>query len=145
VIDKSDRYDKLFMDSAILSSNMSYCKRKKVGSVIVKDNRILVNSWNGTISGTDNCCEEDNLNGESSTKTTVVHAEANAILFAAKNGIKLEGCSLYVTLAPCIECSKMIAQSGIKEVIYLESYRCSKGLDFLSKYTNIKIRQFNLS
>jgi len=105
---------------------MSFSTRSKVGSVIVKDNRVIVNSWNGTISGEDNCCEENGV-----TKSTVVHAEANAILFAAKNGIKIDGTKMYVTLSPCIECAKMIVQSGIKEVYYLEEYRDKTGIEFL--------------
>lgn len=128
-ISKEKRYDNLFMQSAVLSGNMSYCKRKQVGCVIVRDDRIVVNSWNGTVAGTTNDCEYD-LDGRPKTKNTVVHAEANAILFAAKNGIKTEGAKIFVTLSPCIECSKMIIQAGIEEVIYKEDYR-TEGKEFL--------------
>ena len=166
---KKKRYDDLFMDIAIRSSEMSHCERAQVGSVIVHDNRVVVNAWNGTVSGADNCCEEeilrctecdkkfpvDNFNGKyicpdcgnwvkqgTQTKNNVVHAEANAILFAAKNGIKTEGCTMYVTLAPCIECAKMIKQAGIVRVIYDSDYRKSGGLDFL-KRNNILIQQID--
>ena len=164
-MNKEKKYDNLFMDIAIRSSEMSFCERAQVGSVIVKDNRVVVNAWNGTVSGADNCCEEevlrcqecdarfdeDNFNGHyqcphcnnrvskgTKTKNNVVHAEANAILFAAKNGIQTEGCTMYVTLAPCIECAKMIKQAGITRVVYDFVYRKSAGIEFL-KRNNVEI------
>lgn len=157
-MNKEKRYDNLFMDIAIRSSKMSYCKRAQVGSVIVKDNRVVVNAWNGTVSGADNCCEEetlrcqecdtrfdeDDFNGHyqcphcnnrvskgTKTKNNVVHAEANCLIFAAKNGIKTEGCTMYVTLSPCIECAKLIVQGGIKRVVYNSDYKKSEGIAFL--------------
>jgi dCMP deaminase len=159
---KEAKYRTLFMDMAKRSAEMSYCERAKVGAVIVKDDRVIVNSWNGTITGADNCCEEacevcrgsgkvssyeerkcERCGGKGLTsKKTVVHAEANAILFAAKNGIKTEGCSVYVTLSPCVECSKMMIQAGIKEVIYDTEYRDMSGADFL-KENGINVHKYN--
>jgi dCMP deaminase len=122
------------MDSAKLSANMSHCNRAKVGSVLVKDNRIVSNGWNGTVSGMDNCCEESDESGNLVTSKFVVHAEANCILFAAKSGISTNGCSLYVTLSPCSECAKLIAQAGIKKVYYNEAYRDQSGVDYLKSF-----------
>ena len=154
------KYDNIMMKTALIWAEESYCERAQVGAVLAKDNRIVVNSYNGTVSGADNCCEEevlrcqecdarfdeDNFNGHyqcphcnnrvskgTKTKNNVVHAEANAILFAAKNGIRTEGCTMYVTLAPCIECAKMIKQSGIARVVYDADYRKSAGLEFLKR------------
>jgi dCMP deaminase len=161
-MDKETKYDNLFMDISYRIAEMSFCKRSKVGASLVKDNRVVVNSWNGTISGVDNCCEDetnepcehcegkgyfeipgvmsfdcDKCHGAGKklvSKNTVVHAEANALMFAARNGIETEGCKLYVTLSPCIECSKLIIQAGIKRVIYAEDYRITDGVDFLRKH-----------
>lgn len=148
---KEQKYDKMFMDIADISAEMSHCSRAKVGCVITKDNRVVVNAWNGTISGADNCCEstckECNGTGRTSgyeerecercqgggltSKTTVVHAEMNSLLFAARNGIKTEGCTMYVTLSPCIECAKAIKQAGIIRVLYSRQYKSSDGISFL--------------
>ena len=123
-----NKYDEFFMNVAKLSANMSYCIRKKVGSVLVKDKRILINSWNGTISGAScNTCEDENGN----TKPNVVHSEQNILCFAAKHGISTLGCSLYCTLSPCDTCAILIIQSGIIEVIYDETYRNTTGIDLL--------------
>jgi dCMP deaminase len=122
--------EKYMMDKAILASKQSYCKRKKVGALIVKDNREICSGYNGTISGSKNECEEKTSSGLV-TKNTVVHAEANAISFAAKNGISTNNCSLYVTLSPCINCANLIIQSGIKNVFYSEDYRDSSGIEYL--------------
>jgi len=132
--EKQKRQDKYFMDHAELAAGMSHCNRNKVGAVIVRDNRVICEGRSGTLVGADNCCEE---NGNS--KNTVMHAEANAITFAARSGIRTDGTSIYVTLSPCIECAKLMVQSGITEVIYKEDYRKSEGREFLSKY--IKVRQ----
>jgi len=140
-MNKSSKYNTLFMDSAKLSSNMSYCKIKKVGCVIVKDNRIIINSWNGTISGEGNCCETVMSDGILITKKTVVHAEANALSYAARKGISVDGATLYVTLSPCYECSKLIIQSGIKTVIYNEEYRIKDAIEFL-KSANIEVIKY---
>lgn len=126
VLSKEQKYHNLFINIAKETAKMSFSTRAKVGCLIVKDNRVIVNSWNGTISGEDNDCEENGV-----TKNTVVHAEANAILFAAKNGISTNNCKMYATLSPCIECAKMIIQCGIKELFYIDEYRDLSGVEFL--------------
>jgi len=133
------KYNKVMMKTAFIWAEMSYCKRAKVGAVIAKDNRILVASYNGTVSGANNCCEEEKEN-ELVSKNTVVHAEINAIAYAAKNGIKTDDCTIYITLSPCVECSKAIIQCGIKKVFYKTEYRDISGIEFL-KENNISVEQ----
>ena len=158
-----------FMASALLTSTLSYCKKRQVGTVIVKDNRILINAYNGTITNTRNKCEydlvicpicnnqvnldENNLDKLSvvcphcGTKSTynpewvnhstdhnlVIHSEQNAIVWAAKNGIPIYDTDMYITDAPCGQCAKLIAQSGIKKVYYMRNYKNKGGLLFLDK------------
>jgi dCMP deaminase len=129
---KRYRYDKLFIESAVLSSKMSFCKRLQVGAVLVRENRILANGWNGTISGLPNDCEEMTENGLK-TSEFVLHAEQNVITFSAKQGIATNNCTLYITHSPCKMCAKLIGQSGIKRVVYKEDYRDNDGIDFLRK------------
>jgi dCMP deaminase len=137
-----NKYNKTFMRIAYAWGEESYCKRKKVGAVIVKDNREISSGYNGTISGAKNECEENSSSGLV-TKNTVVHAEANAITFAAKNGISTDNCSLYVTLSPCINCANLIIQSGIKKVFYSEDYRDSSGIDYLRE-NGIVVEKFSI-
>lgn len=125
-----NKYDKPMMDTALIWAEQSWCKRNKVGAVISKNERIISNGYNGTISGANNNCE-DEVNGELISKNTVVHAEVNAITFAAKYGISTQGCTIYVTLSPCIECAKLMIQSGITEVVYKKDYRINHGVEFL--------------
>lgn len=107
----------------------SYCKRRQVGALIVKDKMIISDGYNGTPSGFENVCEdEDGL-----TKPYVLHAEANAITKVAKSGNSSDGATLYVTASPCLECSKLIIQAGIKRVVYHDEYRDSAGLDLLRR------------
>lgn len=139
-MNKENKLNNFFMKSAELSATLSYCERKKVGAVLVKDSRIIVNSYNGTISGSENCCEEtiyDGFGAHKVSKNTVVHAEMNCILFAGKYGIATQGCDLFVTLSPCIECSKAIIQAGIKSVYYKEEYRNTEGIKFLSQFISV--------
>ena len=133
------KYDKPMMQTAKIWAEQSSCDRNKVGAIIANEGRIISNGYNGTITGADNTCEEV-VDGVVISKNTVVHAEANALMFAAKNGIPTNGCSIYITLSPCIECAKMIIQAGIKEVIYSEDYRINHGTEFLRKH-NIKVRK----
>ena len=126
---KQERNDDYFMKHAELAASMSYCKRSQVGAVIVKNERVIGEGRNGTLSGTENCCEDKDGN----SKDTVVHAELNAIAFAAKYGIATDNCHLYVTLSPCIECSKAVIQAGITHVFYKDDYRISKGREFLER------------
>ena len=124
------KYDKLFLNVAQEFSEMSYAKRKKVGAVIVKDNSIISDGYNGTPAGYSNECE----NEEGLTHWYVLHAEANAILKMSTSTQSCKDSVLYITLSPCKECSKLIIQSGIKRVIYREKYRDTSGLDFLGNF-----------
>ena len=129
------------MTMAIAVSSLSHCKRSKVGAVIEKDGNVISIGYNGTPSGMDNCCEELHETGMSTiTKSIVLHAEMNAVIKAAKTGNAVQNSTLYVTLSPCIECSKYILQSGIKRVVYLDQYRDTSGIDLLKKF--IKIEQY---
>ncbi len=108
---------------------LSHCKRKQVGAIIVKDRMIISDGYNGTPSGFENYCEDD----EGYTKWYVLHAEANAILKVAASTQSCKEATLYITLSPCQQCSKLIHQSGIKRVVYAEAYKDSSGVDFLEK------------
>jgi dCMP deaminase len=110
-------------------SKLSHCKRKQVGALIVKDKMIISDGYNGTPTGFDNCCEDE----EGNTKWHVLHAEANAILKVASSTQACRGATLYITLSPCKECSKLIHQSGIKRMVYSKSYKDNSGIDFLKK------------
>ncbi len=110
-------------------SKLSYCKRKQVGALIVKNNMIISDGYNGTPSGFENNCEDEN----ELTKWYVLHAEANAILKVARSTQSCEGATLYLTLSPCKECSKLIFQSGIKKVVFKKLYKDQEGLNFLLK------------
>jgi dCMP deaminase len=126
---KLNKYDKAYLRIAKEWSRLSYCKRKQVGAIIVKDRMIISDGYNGTPSGFENCCEDEN----NLTKWYVLHAEANAILKVAGSTQSCEGATLYITLSPCKECSKLIHQSGIKRVVYHEGYKDDSGLQFLMK------------
>ena len=126
---KLNKYDKAYLRIATEWGLLSYCLRKKVGAIIVKDRMIISDGYNGTPSGFENCCEdEDGL-----TRWDVLHAEANAILKVARSTQSCEGATLYITLSPCKDCSKLIHQSGIKRVVYQHGYRDDSGVQFLEK------------
>ena len=112
----------------------SYCIRRQVGALLVKDKMIISDGYNGTPSGFENICEDEN----NKTKPYVLHAEANAISKIAKSNNSSNGATLYVTSSPCLECAKLIIQAGIKEVVYLEEYRHTEGIDLL-KQANIHV------
>lgn len=114
--------------AAVWAKN-SYCKRRQVGALLVKDRMIISDGYNGTPSGFENQCEDES----GATKPYVLHAEANAITKVAKSGNSSEGATLYVTASPCIECSKLIIQAGIKRVVYRDEYRLTDGIDLLRK------------
>jgi dCMP deaminase len=137
--DKQLQIDKRYMMMAKIWSDNSYCVKRKVGSLIVKDKMIISDGYNGTPSGFENVCEDEN----NKTKSYVLHAEANAITKVAKSGNNSEGATLYVTTAPCIECAKLTIQSGIKRVVYLDKYKNSDGIDLLEK-ANIEVVQIIL-
>ncbi len=122
-------YDFTYLKMAKVWGNLSYCKRKKVGALIVKDNMIISDGYNGTPSGFENVCEDEN----NETKWHVLHAEANAISKVAGSTQNSKGATLYVTLSPCKECSKLIFQAGIKRVVYHQKYSDTTGLEFLKK------------
>jgi dCMP deaminase len=126
---KLNKYDKAYLKIAREWSQLSYCKRKQVGAIIVRDKMIISDGYNGTPSGFDNCCEDD----EGLTNWYVLHAEANAILKVARSTQTCQDATLYITLSPCKECSKLIHQSGIKRVVYQLGYRDTSGIDFLAK------------
>ncbi len=125
---KQLRYDRAYLRMASSWAELSHCKRKQVGALIVKDDMIISDGYNGTPSGFDNCCE----NEEGETHWYVLHAEANAILKVAKSTNNARGATLYLTLSPCKDCSKLILQAGIKRVVYVFQYKDSSGVDFLS-------------
>jgi dCMP deaminase len=128
-IQKQNKYDKAYLRLAKEWSKLSYCKRKQVGAIIVRDRMIISDGYNGTPSGFENCCEDEN----NLTHWYVLHAEANAILKVARSTQTCEGATLYITMSPCKECSKLIHQSGIKRVVYLDGYKDNSGLEFLQK------------
>lgn len=122
-----NRFDASYMKMALVWAENSYSKRNKVGALVVKDNMIISDGFNGTPNGMDNCCEDSNDN----THWYTIHAESNALMKLAKNSVSSIDSTLYVTLSPCKECSKLILQSGIKRIVYLEEYRDTTGIDFL--------------
>ena len=122
-----NKYDVAYLKMALEWAKLSYCKRKQVGALIVKDRTIISDGYNGTPSGFENCCEAEN----NQTKWYVLHAEANAILKISRSTQSCEGATLYLTLSPCKECSKLIFQSGIKRVVYIQDYSDNEGLEFL--------------
>jgi dCMP deaminase len=126
---KQLRYDLAYLKMANEWSKLSHCKRKQVGALIVKDKMIISDGYNGTPTGFDNCCEDE----EGNTKWHVLHAEANAILKVASSTQGCNGATLYITLSPCKECSKLIHQSGIIRLVYANAYKDDSGIQFLKK------------
>ena len=127
--EKQLELDKRYLRMARIWAENSYCTRRKVGALIVKDKMIISDGYNGTPSGFENVCELDN----GTTKPYVLHAEANAMTKIAKSGNNSDGATLYVTASPCLECSKLIIQSGIRRVVYSEAYRLTDGIDLLKR------------
>lgn len=136
---KQTELDKRYMKMAIIWSENSYCKRRKVGALIVKDKMIISDGYNGTPAGFENICEDE----DNKTLPYVLHAEANAITKIACSNNSSSGATLYVTDAPCIECSKLIIQAGIKRVVYAKKYRLEDGINLLRK-ANITVEQLEL-
>ena len=128
-MDKQTKRDYLYMRMARTWSENSYCVRRKVGAILVKDQMIISDGYNGTPSGFENTCEDEH----NVSKPYVLHAEANAITKVARSHNSSEGATLYVTASPCMECSKLIIQAGIKRVVFSEKYHNTEGLDILSK------------
>ena len=134
--EKQLRYDKAYLRMALEWAKLSQCTRKKVGAIIVKDNIIISDGFNGTPTGFDNCCETS----DGDTHWYVLHAEANAILKLARSNNQGTNSTLYITLSPCRECSKLILQAGIKRVVFIKGYKDTSGLEFL-KTAGIEVNQ----
>ena len=126
---KQSQFDKRYLEMAGIWAQNSYCKRRQVGALIVKDKMIISDGYNGTPSGFENICEDDN----NVTKPYVLHAEANAITKVAKSNNSSDGATLYVTSSPCLECSKLIIQAGIKRVVFYDNYHHDDGILLLRK------------
>ena len=127
--DKQYALDLRYLRMARIWAENSYCKRRQVGALVVKDKMIISDGYNGTPSGFENICEDDN----NATKPYVLHAEANAITKLARIENNSDGATIYITASPCIECAKLIIQAGIRRVVYARSYRLTDGLDLLLK------------
>ena len=127
--DKQFALDKRYLRMATIWAENSYCRRRQVGAIIVKDKMIISDGFNGTPSGFENVCEDEN----DTTKPYVLHAEANAITNVARSSNSSDGATLYVTTSPCIECSKLIIQAGIKRVVFNELYRMHDGINLLKR------------
>lgn len=135
---KQTKLDLRYLRMARIWAENSYCQRRQVGALVVKNKMIISDGYNGTPSGFENQCEDEN----NMTKPYVLHAEANAITKLARSSNNCEGATLYVTTAPCIECSKLIIQAGIKRVVYGEKYRLDDGIKLLEK-ANIEVTYIN--
>ncbi len=136
---KEKKFDRSYLSMARVWSENSYCKRRQVGALIVKNRMIISDGYNGTPSGFENVCEDDDYK----TKQYVLHAEANAITKVAKSNNSSEGATLYVTDSPCVECSKLIIQAGISRVVYDREYRITDGLDLLRR-AGVEVVHFSL-
>ena len=137
--DKKYLLDQRYMRMAMIWAENSYCERRKVGALLVKDRMIISDGFNGTPSGFENVCEDEN----NLTKPYVLHAEANAITKVARSSNSSDGATLYVTASPCIECAKLIIQAGITRVVYADSYRLTDGVDLL-KRADIQVEMISL-
>jgi dCMP deaminase len=139
LLDKQYRYDITYLKMAKTWSELSHCDRKKVGALIVKNGMIISDGYNGTPSGYDNCCENETWE----THWYTIHAEANAILKCARHGHSCDGSTLYQTHSPCKECSKLILQSGITRLVYIEDYKDLEGVEFLIN-SGVKVEKIEI-
>lgn len=137
--EKQKQFDKHYLEMAQIWAKNSYCKRRQVGALIVKDRMIISDGFNGTPAGFENECEDEN----NITKPYVLHAEANAITKVAKSGNNSKNATLYITTSPCIECAKLIIQAGIRRVVYSQEYHKKEGLVLLER-AGIELVNFNL-
>ncbi len=126
---KQTKFDQRYLEMARIWAKNSYCTRRQVGALVVKNNMIISDGYNGTPSGFENVCEDDN----GVTKPYVLHAEANAITKLARSSNNSDGATIYITASPCIECAKLIIQAGIKRVVYGEKYRLMDGIELLER------------
>ena len=127
--EKQRRFDLRYLQMARIWAQNSYCQRRQVGALVVKDGMVISDGYNGTPSGFENICEDEN----NVTKPYVLHAEANAITKLARSNNNSDGSTIYITASPCIECAKLIIQAGIKRVVYGEQYRLTDGIDLLKR------------
>ena len=127
--EKQLKFDQRYLDMARIWAQNSYCQRRQVGALVVKQGMIISDGYNGTTSGFENICEDDN----GVTKPYVLHAEANAITKLARSSNNSDGATIYITASPCIECAKLIIQAGIRRVVYGEKYRLTDGIDLLQR------------
>ena len=134
---KQTKFDQRYLEMARIWAKNSYCARRQVGAILVKDRMIISDGYNGTPSGFENVCEDE----DGVTKPYVLHAEANAITKVAKSSNSSLGATLYVTASPCMECAKLIIQAGISRVVYLEEYRITDGVDLLRR-AGIQVEKF---
>lgn len=137
--EKQLQFDRHYLEMAMIWAKNSYCVRRKVGALIVKDRMIISDGYNGTPSGFENICEDES----GRTKPYVLHAEANAITKVAQSNNSSQGATLYVTSSPCMECAKLIIQAGIKRVVYCDSYHTSDGVELLEK-VGIELMQLTI-
>jgi dCMP deaminase len=136
---KQKKLDRLFLNIAKEISTLSHCVRAKVGTILVKDGNIISMGYNGMPSGMENCCEETTEDGGLITRSEVLHAESNALLKAARMGLSTQDTTMYCTLSPCKDCSKLIMQSGVKRVVYLELFSRDNGsVDFLKQFISVE-------
>ena len=135
---KQTKYDKAYLRMAMEWAKLSHCQRKQVGALIIKDGMIISDGYNGTPTGYENDCEDD----EGNTKWYVLHAEANALMKLARSGNYSKGATLYITLSPCKECAKLIHQAGISRVVYITAYKDGAGLAFLEE-CGLEIQQID--
>ena len=136
-MDQEKKFDRSYLEMASVWAKNSYCSRRQVGAILVKDRMIISDGYNGTPSGFENVCEDEN----GVTKPYVLHAEANAITKVAKSSNSSLGATLYVTASPCMECAKLIIQAGISRVVYLEEYRITDGVDLLRR-AGVQVEKF---
>ncbi len=136
-MEKETKFDRSYLEMAAVWAKNSYCTRRQVGAILVKDRMIISDGYNGTPSGFENICEDEN----GVTKPYVLHAEANAITKVARSGNSSEGATLYITDSPCMECAKLIIQSGITRVVYRNEYRILDGVDLLRR-AGIRVDKF---
>lgn len=136
-MDKEKQFDKSYLAMAAVWAKNSYCTRRQVGAILVRDRMIISDGYNGTPSGFENVCEDEN----GVTKPYVLHAEANAITKVAKSSNSSLGATLYITDAPCLECAKLIIQAGIARVVYTKEYRISDGVELLRK-AGVRVERF---
>ena len=136
---RQEQFDLRYLDMARTWAKNSYCERRQVGAIMVKDRMIISDGYNGTPEGFENVCEDDN----GKTKAYVLHAEANAITKVAKSNNSSDGATLYITTAPCMECAKLIIQSGIRRVVFCDTYKTDEGVELL-KRANIEVQYYEL-